>query len=41
MICSKKTIREAKEINKDGDRSQMRMMGYKGKRTVGFVEGGP
>ena len=37
----KKTIREAKEINKDDERSQMRMTGYKEKCTIGFIEDGP
>lgn len=44
MICSKKkkTIREAKDINKHGDRSQMKMTGYKEKCTIfGFTEDGP
>lgn len=36
-----KTIRKAKEINKSGDWNQKRMTGYKGKSTVGFIEGDP
>lgn len=46
MICSKKKnpkkpIKEAKEINKYGDRNQMRMTGHKEKCTTAFSEDGP